>query len=780
MRPIFVASLVLAVAGCASSPPATDARHETLPLLPMPAQVEPRAGHFLLNDGARLAVDSRDGEAPDIARRFATRLAQLRGLRLDVRPSADAGSAHAAIVFSLAPDNASVPNGEGYELTVEAQHIRVAARDARGLFYGGVTLSQLLTRETTHAASIDVPALRIVDQPRFAWRGAMLDSVRHFQPPEFVKRFIDQLAQLKLNTFHWHLTDDQGWRIEIPRYPRLTEVGAWRRPAGAAGTDANGKPVRYGGYYTQEQIRDIVRYAAERNITIVPEIDMPGHMQAAIAAYPELGSLGDKPVVSPDWGVHSYLLNTDDATFTFMQNVLDDVMQLFPGTYIHIGGDEAVKDQWKASPREQARMHKLGLPDEDHLQAWFVARLQKYLAAHGRRLIGWDEILEGGLPADATVMSWRGAQGGIDAAKQGHDVVMAPSPDLYLDRLQSDADDEPSGRPDLRTLADIYAYQPTPAGIDADAARHVLGAQATLFTEHMRTTAMVEHAAFPRLAALAEVLWSPASTHDWNGFVARLVPQMDRWRAQGIAAADSAFEVRFADDYERADARVRVTLSNQVALPIRYTLDNGRTDGSDPTAASPLYREPLQLPLPSTLRAATFLGPRRTAPAQTRELTPETLLSRSSAELKQCAGKLVLRLADSESADTAHAFYNVDLFDPCWLWPAAPLDGIAAIRVRVARLPYNFQLAHDVANIVPRPASESKGGELLVKRDGCSGSTLARMPLESVRDNPASVLETPLPAMTGAHDLCFAFAGSESGALWAIDDVMLIPAPEAP
>ncbi len=772
MRHVLIALLVLVIAACASSPHAVDARRATLPLLPMPAQVEWREGHFVLHDGARLLVDTRNEQSFAIARLFAAQLAQARGLRLDVQTSSAAGEDRAAIVLSLAPDDASVPPGEGYDLTVDTHRIRVVAREPRGLFYGGVTLSQLLTPESTPATSIDVPALRVVDQPRFAWRGAMLDSVRHFQPPQFIERFIDQLAELKLNTLHWHLTDDQGWRIEIKRYPRLTEVGAWRRPAGAAGTDANGQPVRYGGFYTQDEIRRIVRYAAERNITIVPEIDMPGHMQAAIAAYPELGSIGDKPVVSPDWGVHSYLLNTDDATFAFMQNVLDEVMQLFPSTYIHIGGDEAVKDQWKASPREQARMHELGIADEDHLQGWFVARLQKYLAAHGRRLIGWDEILEGGLPADATVMSWRGAQGGIDAAKQGHDVVMAPSPDLYLDHLQSDADDEPSGRTDSRTLADIYAFQPTPAGMDANAAKHVLGAQANLWTEHMRTTAMVEHAAFPRLAALAEVLWSPPSTHDWNGFVARLVPQMDRWRAQGIAAADGAFEVRFASDYDRTDARVRVALSNQVALPIRYT-----KDGSEPTGASPLYREPLQLSVPSTLRAATFLGTRRTAPVQTRAFTPEMLLSRSSAELKQCSGKITLRLADSESADTARAFYNVDLFDPCWLWPAAPLDGIAGIKVSVARLPYNFQLAHDVVNIVPRPASEAKGGELLVKRDGCEGPTLARLPLEPARERSASMLETSMPATKGAHDLCFVFAGSEAGAMWAIDGVELLPAP---
>ncbi|GAA0717491.1 family 20 glycosylhydrolase [Dokdonella soli] len=772
VRAAFTLLVPLILVACTTTPTRTP-DHPALSLIPQPARIEPRPGTFHLRQGAPLIVASHNAEAAAIARRFADLLASTRGIHLDVRPFGDGdGDVRDAIVFSLDANDTLAPAGEGYELLVDTQHMRINAREAHGLFYGGVTLWQLLTQETTPVASIDVPALRIVDEPRLAWRGAMLDSSRHFQPPEFVKRFIDQLALLKLNTFHWHLTDDQGWRIEIRRYPRLTEVGAWRRPAGAAGTDANGQPVRYGGFYTQDQIRDIVRYAAERNITIVPEIDMPGHMQAAIAAYPELGSIGDKPVVSPDWGVHSYLLNTDDATFTFMQNVLDEIMQLFPGAYIHVGGDEAIKDQWKASPRVQARMHELGIADEDHLQGWFIARLQKYLAAHGRKLIGWDETLEGGLPPDATVMSWRGAQGGIDAARAGHDVVMAPSPDLYLDHLQSDAADEPSGRPDLRTLADIYAFQPAPASMDAAATKHVLGAQANLWTEHMRTTAMVEHAAFPRLAALAEALWSPPPGHDWPGFVARLVPQMERWRALGIAAADSAFEVRFAEDHDREHGRMRITLSNQVALPIRYI-----TDGREPTATSPLYREALQLPVPAALRAATFLGDHRVGAVQARDYTPDSLLRRSSDALKQCSGKLTLRLEHDAPASGPRAFFDVDLFDPCWIYERAPLDGIDAIAVAVGRLPYNFQLAHDTENIVPRPAPASAHGELLVKLDSCAGATIATLPLDPALANPAvTTLHARLPPHTGAHDLCLVFSGRGHDPLWAIDSVQLVPA----
>jgi hexosaminidase len=765
------AAMALLLASCQSVPQ----RRETaaLSLIPAPAVVETTPGFLTLHNGAVLAVQSGNPAAIGVARHFADLLARARGLRLDLRSAGGADSA-GGIAFILDPRLLirADSDDEGYELTVSPQRITVIARTPHGLFNGSITLWQLLTQDTARTVSFNVSCVHIEDHPRFAWRGAMLDSARHYQSPEFIKRFIDELALLKLNTFHWHLTDDQGWRIEIKRYPRLTEIGAWRRPAGAAGTDATGKPVRYGGYYTQDEIRDIVRYAAERYVTIVPEIDMPGHMQAAIAAYPALGSISGAVVVSPDWGVYSDILNVDGSTFAFMENVLDEVMRLFPGAYIHVGGDEAVKDQWKASPRVRARMHELGLVNEDALQGWFIARLQKYLVAHGRKLIGWDEILEGGLPPEATVMSWRGERGAIEAARLGHDVVMAPSPDLYLDHLQSDAADEPSGRTDLRTLADVYAFQPVPDGMSAAAASHVLGAQANLWTEHMRTTAMVEHAAFPRLAALAEILWSPATTHDWRDFVARLVPQMGRYRARGVAAADSAFEVRFADAYATAANNVAVTLSNQVALPIRYTLD-----GSDPTAKSPLYRDPLQLPVPSMLRAATFLDGRHVGDAQTRELTRANLLRRSSAALKQCSGKLTLRLEDDAPAAGPRAFFDVDLFDPCWIFERAPLDGITAIAVAVGQLPYNFQLQKDAANIVPRPVPQSPGGELLVRIDSCAGATLATLPLGPALGNPAvTTLETSLPARIGAHDLCFVFSGRGIDPLWAIDHVQLVPA----
>ena len=691
-----------ALASCATAPTPPPAIHaQALPLIPEPALVEPKPGIFRLRDGAALIVDSQNAEAAGIAHRFADLIAETRGIHLDVRPL----GSHAerdAIIFSLDARAANVPSGEGYDLAVDPQRILLIAREPRGLFYGSVTLWQLLTADTTKVSRLDVPQVHIADQPRFAWRGAMLDSARHFQSPAFVKRFIDQLALLKLNTLHWHLTDDQGWRIEIKRYPKLTEIGAWRRPAGAAGTDANGQPVRYGGFYTQDDIRDIVRYAAARYVTIVPEIDMPGHMQAAIAAYPELGSIGDAPVVSPDWGVHAYLVNTDDETIAFLENVLDEVTDLFPGPYVHVGGDEALKDQWKASPRVQARMRALGIENENAMQGWFLAAIEKHLAARGRRVVGWDEILESGVPPNAIVMSWRGAKGGIDAAHAGHDVVMAPDPDLYLDHLQSDAPDEPPGRPTLRTLADIYAFEPVPPGMPADVAAHMLGAQAELWTEHMRTEERVEHAAFPRLDALAEALWSPKAARDWTGFTQRLAPEIGRQRAMGVHVADGGMS--------RAHA-------------------------------------------------------------------PQDPLTRTSSALKPCSGKLRLRLEDDAPAEGPRAVFDTDLFDPCWIFEQAPLDGIAGVAVDVGQIPYNFQLAHDVTGIVPRPAPTSADGDLLVRLDGCSGTPLATIPLDKAVTNPAvTTLTASWPPVAGAHDLCFVFAYRGHDPLWSIDKVRLLRA----
>jgi hexosaminidase len=375
---------------------------------------------------------------------------------------------------------------------------------------------------------------------------------------------------------HWHLTDDQGWRLEIKKYPRLTEVGAWRVPAGAAAADIDpgtGRPRLYGGFYSQDTVRRIVAHAAERNVTIVPEIDMPGHASAALVAYPELGVTDHPPAAVPaDWGVYSNLYNVEDGTFTFLQNVLDEVMALFPGRYVHAGGDEAVKDQWKASPRVQARMRQLGLADEQALQSYFIGRIEKYLEAHGRRLIGWDEILEGGIAQDATVMSWRGIDGAVTAAGAGHDVVLSAWPTLYFDNRQGTGPTEPPGRGRVVSLQEVYGFEPLPAGIAANQRQHLLGLQANVWTEHMRTEDRVAYMTFPRAAAVAEIGWAAPERRDWDSFVRRLPHEFARYRALGLTYSDDVF--RAAADplqlgaFERRPSQELKTCTDKLVLSL--------------------------------------------------------------------------------------------------------------------------------------------------------------------------------------------------------------------
>ena len=501
-------------------------------IIPMPRALSTASGQFNVTASTPVVVEAGSAAEP-VARYFIDLLQRTRSLALQVDPAARANAKH-AIDFQLTAGEGA--GQEGYSLTISPERIVVSAGDPRGLFYGAVTLWQLMTPGAAGEA-ISIPAITINDAPRFPWRGLMLDSARHFQSPQFIKQFIDWMALHKLNVLHWHLVDDQGWRLEIKKYPKLTSVGAWRVPAGAgaaADTDpATGKPRLYGGFYTQDQVREIVAYAAERHITIVPEIEMPGHASASVAAYPQLGVTGTHPPMVPaDWGVYSTLYNVDDSTFTFLEDVLTEVMALFPGEYIHVGGDEAVKDEWKASPKIQAQMRKLGIKDEHGLQSYFIQRIGKFLNQHERKLIGWDEILEGGLAPNATVMSWRGIDGAIAAATAGHDAVLAPQPALYFDNRQNGPNDPSPGRGWVISLEDVYRFDPAPAALQPDQLKHILGVQAPIFTEHMRTEERVEYMTFPRAAALAEVAWSPAERRDWADFQARLPAQLratTRW-----------------------------------------------------------------------------------------------------------------------------------------------------------------------------------------------------------------------------------------------------------
>jgi len=597
--------------------------------------------------------------------------------------------------------------------------------------------------------------------------------VRHFQTVDEIERLLEQMAQHKLNTFHWHLTDDQGWRIQIKRYPELTRIGAWRTPP-EAGRD--GEPGRYGGFYTQDDIRRIVAYAAARYITVVPELDMPGHAQAAVAAYPQFGVTGQRPPVSIDWGINPYLYNVDDATFRFIENVLDEVMALFPSRYIHLGGDEAIKDQWQASPAVQAKMRELGIKSEDALQGWFIGRVGRYLDAHGRRLVGWDEILDGdNVPADATVMSWRGTDGAIKAAMMGHDVVLSPAPQLYFDHVQGGLADEYAGRLGVESLQSVYAFPTVPAVLGAAQAKHVLGVQANVWTEHMPTFAHVEHAVFPRLDALSEVAWSPIVINGWPGFLARLPAQFARYRAQRVAYADSAFAVDIATDRNLALAtgKATVTLANQTDFgAIHYTLD-----GSAPTPGSPRYDAPFNVTLPVTVRAASFAadGSPLAAP-RARVLDRAALLSLPGNMLPNCPrSDFRLHLQPMPDAQSTRPVYAVNVFDGCQLFPATWMDGVTAIRVDAQRLPRNFALAHEQKLVVSRPHA-TPFGELVVHADRCDGPVLASMPLPDPAHSARNfTLGAALPAQQGEHALCLIYAAPIDGPLYAIGRVAFTP-----
>ncbi|MEU0371255.1 beta-N-acetylhexosaminidase [Streptomyces sp. NPDC006283] len=473
----------------------------------------------------------------------ATGLPLHAGNAADADAQGDGGAATSRIVLAIDTGVAH----EGYRLVADGPEIRIEGGSAAGVFWGAQTLRQLLgpaahrRAPLTKGAQWELPAVTIEDAPRFPWRGMMLDVSRHFMPKDGVLRYLDLLAAHKLNVFHFHLTDDQGWRIEIKRHPRLTEVGAWRartKYGHRASPLWDDEP--HGGYYTQDDIREIVAYAAERHITVVPEIDIPGHSQAAISAYPELGNADVIDTTSltvwDNWGVSPNVLAPTDNTLRFYEGVLEEVLELFPSTFVHIGGDECAKDQWKASAAAQARIKELGLADEDELQSWFIRHFDRWLTDRGRRLIGWDEILEGGLAPGAAVSSWRGYKGGIAAAEAGHDVVMCPEQQVYLDHRQADGD-EPMPIGFVRTLEDVYRFEPVPPALNPEAAAHVLGTQANVWTEVMQDSARVDYQVFPRLAAFAEVAWSrlPApAERDFTDFERRMAAHYSRLDALGV------------------------------------------------------------------------------------------------------------------------------------------------------------------------------------------------------------------------------------------------------
>ncbi len=513
---------------------------------------------------------------------------------------------------------------EGYLLTVEATGILMRAAAPAGLFYGAQTFRQLLPAAiegpggTAGTQAWTVPCVSVEDRPRFGWRGALLDCARHFYPKEFVKRWIDILALHKLNTFHWHLTDDQGWRIEIKKYPRLTEIGAWRvdredQHWNAREPQKPGEAATYGGFYTQDDIREIVAYAASRYVTIVPEIEMPGHAKGALTAYPEYSCTGGPFTVPPGgyWPITDVFCPGNDGTFDFLEDILAEVVDLFPGTFVHIGGDEVDKTEWKRCPKCQARMKAEKLKDEGELQSYFVRRIEKILNARGRRLIGWDEILEGGLAPQATVMSWRGTDGGIAAAKAGHDVVMSPTSHCYIDYYQGNPAYEPLAIGGYLPLSKVYSFEPAPDVLTEAEAKHILGGQANLWTEYVPDGQHAEYLALPRLAALAEKVWSPKRKRDWADFAARVGTLLARYEENGLNCARSAYLVAVRAESRRGGRRVAFKLETEIpGLDIRYTVG-----GFDPGPAAMPYKKPVLSKATTEIRAAAFEGSRQLSPA---------------------------------------------------------------------------------------------------------------------------------------------------------------------
>ena len=737
------------------------------PTIPRPNVVASLPGAFRLQPSTRIIVTDA-GDAGWIGTWLAGQLERTASIRL--RPGdGNTASTSGVIRFELGglPEGAS---REAYRLSVSPEGIFVAANDSAGLFYGAVSVWQLATAN----AGATIPAMSIDDAPRFAWRGLMLDVARHYVSPQFIKQMIDWMALHKLNVLHWHLTDDQGWRLEIDAYPRLTDVGAWRTPAGPAALDdidpQTEKPRQYGAFYTKEEVRDIVAYAAQRHVTIVPEIEMPGHAQAAIAAYPEFGVDDVQPDVSSDWGIHNYLFNVEESTFEALEVILAEVLELFPGQYIHVGGDEAVKERWIASDRVQQRMRELGVGNETELQSYFVKRIEAFLRAHGRRLIGWDEILEGGIAPEATVMSWRGIDGAIEAAHLGHDAVLSPWPVLYFDHRQSGLASEPPGRGTVVSLEDVYRFEPMPQPLADAGEQHVLGLQANLWSEHIRTEERLLHMAFPRAAAVAEIGWSQPGRLDWTHFVHRLATQFDRYRSLGIPFATSAFDVQLTARGGQP-AGVAVELSNQSGIgDIRYT-----TDGTDVTAESVRYAKSLQLSAETELRAATFLGVRQMS-SEIRSHVGRAARHRASQELKLCSEHLVLSLEDDAPIGGDRSVFLIDVMNPCWIWEEADLSAVTQIKVAVGQVPFNFQIGSDRDKIrLAEPTTAA--GELEMRAGGCEGDLVAVVPLQDAAGNNAvTVLATELsggPANT--TDLCFRFTAAELDPMWAIDWIELLP-----
>lgn len=570
-------------------------------IIPAPVEMKTLPGNFSIGKTTTIKFNTAQKELYAAAQFLKDHINSISGYNLEFNKPA-------TTMLELKLGKINDIGNEGYLLSVTPSSINITANTKTGIVYGLQSLFQLLPAIRTNAA-LTVSCMNIKDYPRFKWRGMHLDVSRHFFGPEFVKKYIDLMSQYKFNTFHWHLTDDQGWRIEIKKYPLLTQIGAWRvdknnitwssRPQAQLGEQAN-----YGGYYTQEQIKDIIKYAALRNITIVPEIEMPGHSAAAIASYPFLSCMqqAQLPMTGGNYtNISSNYCAGNDSAFTFLENVLTEVMNLFPSQYIHVGGDEVDKTSWKNCPKCQERMKKEGLKNEEELQSYFIKRIEKFISSKKRKMIGWDEILEGGLAPEATVMSWRGEAGGIEAAKMNHNVVMTPGTPLYFDHYQADPATEPRAIGGFNTLKRVYDYNPIPKELDEQQSKFILGAQANLWAEFITTSKQVEYMVLPRMLALAEVLWSPQAAKDWNNFNERLQYHLKAFDQKGLNYSKGNFKVNINPSIQ--DGKLLVSLSTEAYKgQVYYT-----SDGTTPDLSSKKYTTPISIDSSVTIKAITVV-----------------------------------------------------------------------------------------------------------------------------------------------------------------------------
>lgn len=570
-------------------------------IIPLPQEVEVVNGaSFVLKPSSKIVYTEGNTGMADNARFLASYVKEATGYELKV----EAGSS-GDICLAL---DGSIPNPEGYRLVVAADGIKLSGATEAGVFYGVQTLRKSIPA-LAEGLDIELPAAAISDYPRFKYRGMMLDVSRHFLPTDSVKAFIDLLALHNLNTLHWHLTDDQGWRIEIKKYPELTVIGSKRKETVIGRNSGKYDGKEYGGFYTQDEVRDIIAYATQRHINIIPEIDMPGHQLAALTTYPELGCTGGPYEVWTEWGVSDDVICAgNEKSMQFLEDVLTEIIDLFPSEYIHVGGDECPKVRWAACPKCQARIKAEGLKadknhtKEERLQSYVITRMGKFVESKGRKFIGWDEILEGGLAPGATVMSWRSMEGGLEAARQKHDAIMTPSTPLYFDYYQStDTENDPLAIGGYNPLDKVYAFEPIPADLPADVHKHIIGVQANLWREYIPTLSHVQYMVVPRIAALAEVQWTEPAKKDYQSFLARLVRMTSLYDRLGYNYAKHLFDIQATFSPDTENGRIIVALSTLGEGTVHYTLD-----GSEPSATSPQYTSLLDIRESTVVKAAAI------------------------------------------------------------------------------------------------------------------------------------------------------------------------------